>query len=222
VARLTKAQRAALDRLDRPCRSEKVRSQFMPDASIALGEFPPTCFDSVESVAVALAESSRGEIPTGVGGACVLHFMRRSDQLNQGPKVSVERAFALLELTLLASIAGGWARSLQPRVTLASQKECIRHVTQFPGSHVARDQWRNVIAFVLDSPSATPLVLRNMACALIWCGYFSPDADATDEHLAAQCFKADRALFVRFRLDALTLISMLLGYSLLPASRETP
>jgi hypothetical protein len=225
VARLAKATQTALDELDWPCAASEINARFMRNARVALGELPGACFDSIARVAPALASSdSNSEIPTGYGAACVRHFHKRSEQLESVLRVSIEHRFALIELTALAGLAGRWGDSSAPRVTQASHKECLKHVAQITEtSHVAREQWRAVITFLLQSPSSTPTVFRNVSYALVWCGLFSPakfeegaSAVATDEQLALQLFRADRAGFVRSRLEALRWLPKLLEISIQP------
>jgi hypothetical protein len=231
VARLAKATQTALDKLDWPCNVSEIDDRFMPNARVALGHLPGPCFDSIARVATSLARSdSNGEIPTGYGAACVRHFYKRSEQLDSVLKVSIERRFALIELTSLASIAGRWAHSPGPRITQASHKECLRHVGQVAETtHIEREQWRAVIAFLLESPSSTPIVFRNVAYALVWCGLFSParseesaSTAVTDEQLAQQLFRADRAGFVRFRQEALRWLPKLLEISIQPWAGGAP
>ena len=223
--RLAKATQTALDELDWPCTLNEINERFIPNARVALGHLPYACFDSVARVATALAKSDgNGEIPVGYGAACVRHFSKRNEQLDGVLGVSVEQRFALIELTALASIAGRWAHSLEPRVTGASHKECVRQVAQVAESpYIEREQWRTVVAFLLESPSSTPIFFRNVAYALVWCGLFSParsegstSTAVTDEQLAQQLFRADRAAFVRFRQEALRWLPKLLEISIQP------
>jgi hypothetical protein len=225
VVRLAKATQTALDELDWPCTVNEINDRFIPNARIALGHLPCACFASIARVATALAKSdSNGEIPMGYGAACVRHFYKRNEQLDGVLGVSVERRFALIELTSLASIAGRWARSSELRVTGASHKECLRQAAQVVESTcIEREQWRSVIDFLLESPSSTPIIFRNVAYALVWCGLFSParpegsaSTAVTDEQLAQQLFRADRAAFVRFRQEALRWLPKLLEFSIQP------
>lgn len=226
MARLAKATQTALDRLDWPCTAGEINDHFIPNARVALGHLPGPCFDSIARVATLLAEiDGNGEIPTGYGAACVRHFCKRSEQLDGMLKVSIEHRFALIELTSLASIASRWSHSSGPRVTQASHKECLRQVARVgKTTHIEREQWRAVIAFLLESPSSTPIVFRNVAYALVWCGLFSPASSEesvsitmTDEQLAHQLFHADRAGFVRFRQEALRWLPKLLEISIQPS-----
>lgn len=165
MAKLAKATQTALDELDWPYTVNEINHRFIPNARVALGHLPCACFDSIARVATALAKNdSNSEIPMGYGSACVRHFYKRNEQLDGVLGVSVERRFALIELTSLASIAGRWAHSSEPRVTGASHKECLRHVAQVAESTcIEREQWRTVIAFLLESPSSTPIFFRNVA-----------------------------------------------------------
>lgn len=221
MARLAKKTQTAFDELDWSYTAGEIKDRFVRAARGALGHLPGPCFDSIARVAVALAETDHNrEIPTGYGAACVRHFTRRSEQLEPILKVTIERRYALIELTTLASIAGRWASLTRPRVTLASYRECVLEVTGLAdATHPEREQWRAVFAFLLTSPCLTPAVLRNVAYALVWCGYFSPERSVvTDEALARQVFRAGREPFVRFRQEALRLASLLLELS----SQQSP
>ena len=67
---------------------------------------------------------------------------------------------------------------------------------------------------MLNSPDHTAEVFRNLACALVWCGYVSLDqSPATDDHLGL-FFGAKREEFVRFRQEALRWLPWLLKFSL--------
>jgi hypothetical protein len=216
--RVAKATQRALDELDWPCAAGEIHGRFMLKARTALGGLPEPCFDSVERVATALAANHRNaEIPTGYGAACVRHFSKRNEQLGSRFRVSEEIRFALIEISSLASIAGQWAGTLQPRVTQASYKECLRHVAQLAvAKDTAAAQWHAVIRFVLEDPSSAPGYFQTIACALVWCGYFAPaqpgdsrSSVATDVRLAEHFFQLDRAVFVRKRSDALHLLRIL-------------
>jgi hypothetical protein len=191
---------------------------FIPTARIALGDLPSLCFDSVEHVILALARSEgNGHLPTGYGAACVRHFGKRSEQLerisNRG--VPVEYRFALIELTSITSIVNRWSAPRASRTAQASYKEYLRQTAQLEQiPPMQSEQWRRVLEFVLDSINCTPIILRNIAYALVWCGYFSPDKLVTDEQLAEEFFSEDRAEFNRFRQDGLRLLSMLLEFSI--------
>jgi hypothetical protein len=222
VARLAKTTQTALDELDRSCSADEIHDWLIPRARIALGDLPGSCFDSVEQVLLALANSeSDGQLPAGYGSACVRHFGKRSGQLqrisNRG--IGVEYRFALIELTSLANVANHWSDSQRPRTAQASYKEYLRQTSQVvQTTYVERRQWRQVIDFVLESMSSTPVIIRNIAYALAWCGYFSPDGCVTDEQLAVQFFGEDRAEFNRFRQDGLRLLTMLLEFSIRPST----
>ena len=213
---MAKSTQTALDELDRPCAIEEIHDWLIPRARIALGDLPLLCFDSVERVVLALAENgSNGELPMGCGSACVRHFGKRSEQLqrisNRG--VSVEHRFSFIEITAIAGIAHRWAETQRPRAAQSSYREYLRQVAQSMAVSAERERWRNVIEFVLDSPSSTPIIMRNVAYALVWCGYFSSETFATDEQLAERFFNEDRAEFNRFRQDGLRLLTMLLEFS---------
>jgi hypothetical protein len=212
--RLSKRQQRALDALDCPCRAGEIDSHFMPNVRVVFGHLPEPCFDSVATVAAALAgRHGDGEIPTGHGAACVRHFNRRNEQL--GSILSVESRFALLGLASLANIAGGWACSPAPRLTQALHKECLGHaVMRAETTHVEQEHWRKVVAFLLASRDSTPIIIRKVAYALTWCGYFSPDGAVTDDYLAQRFFGVHRERFIRFRQEALALLAMLREFSL--------
>ena len=214
--RLAKATQTALDEMDRSCSGDEIHECFIPKARIVLGNLPCSCIDSVARVAVELAKNdSNGKIPTGYGSCCVRHFGKRSEQLERvSNKISIEHRFALIGLTSSASIHNRWTDSRQPRVAPAIHREYLRQVAQLADvSHREREQWRLIIEFVLDSLNSTPIIIRNVAYALVWCGYFSPDRFVTDEQLAEQFFADDRAEFNRFRQEGLRLLSMLLEFS---------
>jgi hypothetical protein len=197
----------------------------MPRVRIVLGDLPCSCFDSVERVAIELAKKyGNCEIPTGYGSCCVQHFGRRNEQLERmSNSISIESRFGLLELACLANIHHGWSYSQRPRIALASNRGYLRQVTKLtPVNHIERERWRLVVEFVVDSISSTPLVIRNVAYALVWCGYFSPDQFVTDEQLAEQFFAADREGFNRFRQEGLRLLSMLLEFSIRPSVGGAP
>ena len=217
MARLAKATQRALDELDRSCSADDIHDWFIPRAREVLGNLPCLCFDSLERVVLALAKSQgNDELPTGYGSPCVRHFDKRSEQLGRiSNKISMEHRFALIELTSLASIANRWSDSRQPRVAQASHKGYLRHTTEPEDTfQVTTEQWRAVLKFVLNDECSTPAIFRNVAYALVWCGYFSPDSFATDEQLAGQFFGEDRAEFNRFRQDGLRLLTMLLKLSI--------
>lgn len=191
----------------------------MPNVYAALGTLPRACGDSVEHVAVALAEStSNREIPTGYGATLVRHFRRRSKQLESIVGLQAEYRFALIELTLLASISGGWEGSSRQCVTVAGHREYVRQVAQVTRTtHIEREQWRRVIALLLDSPDTSSILLRRLARALVWCGYFSTDMSAmSDEHIAQHFFGVDRTEFAHHRQEALRWLPAILKGLILP------
>jgi hypothetical protein len=209
--RVAKATQKALDELDWPCAASEISSRFMQKVRAALGALPGLCFDSVERVATALATNNhKAEIPTGYGAACVRHFSKRNGQLETVLRGSVESRFALIEVSSLASIAGQWGAS-PPRVTSASHKECLSQVARLPCAHAGEsERWRAVIQFLRDREDAGPGFLRNIACALVWCGYFSPveresgvSSAASDAWIAQHFFGIPRASFVRSRIEVL-------------------
>lgn len=224
VPRVVTTIRTALKELDWPCPADEIEGPFMRRVAVVLGGSPPPCLGSIARVASAIAHSNADRtIPRGYGGACVRHFIRRSEQLETILRVSIESRFALIELTSLASIAGQWTEWRQPRVSVASHRECLSDVVQLANEPcLERERWRAVVAVLLDSPSSSAIVLRNVAQALVWCGYFSPDRSATDEQLAMQVFREDRATFVRSRLEALRWLPKLVEISLLPAAGGAP
>lgn len=215
VPRLAKSRQTAFDELDRPCAVADIESRFVPNVRVALGGVSDACCASIARTATALAENhGRREIPTGHGAALVRHFKKRSRQL-EPIKHPVECCFALVELAVLGGISGGWADSRLSLTTVKSYKTCIQQVAQQrPTEQVEREQWRRVVEIMLNSPDYTADVLRNLACALVWCGYVSPDqSPATDDHLG-QLFGAKREEFVRFRQEALRWLPWLLKFSL--------
>jgi hypothetical protein len=119
----------------------------------------------------------------------------------------------LIEIASLACIADRWTTRSTSWVTRDSHKACLRAVARSAGtSHLERERWRALIGFLLDSPSATATLVRNVACALVWCGCLSPIKSITDEQLALQ-FRTDRAAFVRDRLEALRWLFTFLDFS---------
>jgi hypothetical protein len=168
------------------------------------------------------AHDANGEVPTGHGAALVLHFQRRSQQLEL-IKRPIECRFALIELALSASLANGWTRSPMTLTTKQAHRSCIDHVVQLPPSpDIELEGWRRVLRVVLHSEDSTSEVIRNIACALVWCGYFSLErAMITDEHLA-RVFETARTEFVRFRVEALRWLPWLLEFSLQPSAGGVP
>lgn len=215
VPRLAKTTQTALDELDRPCPAASIEGLFMPNARIVLGHIPGPCYDSIARVALALARGNGGEIPTGFGAACVRHFSKRSKQLEPILHVSIECRFELIELAVLAGIQGRWTDPSVLHKTPASHKDCVRLVAQPPSTSGAdAERWRPVIGFLLASPKSNATTLRNLAYALVWCGYFAPqEFDLTDERLARHFFGAKREEFVRARQEALRWLSQLLEFS---------
>ena len=229
MPRWAKAAETALDELDRPCAATDIAHSFMPHVRTALGTLPYACCESVAQAAVALAESHNDRaIPAGYGRAFVRHFRKRSEQLESIATLRVEHRFALIELTLLATIASGWVGSSLPRLyCAANHKEYVRHVALAGQATQARRvelvQWQRVVSFLLNSPNCSLFVIRNLAYAFVWCGYFSPDKSRmTDKHIAQQLFATDREGFIRPRQEALRLLSNLLEYSLQPLTGEAP
>jgi hypothetical protein len=214
VPRLAKTTQTALDELDRPCPAASIEGLFMPNARIVLGHIPGPCYESIARVAFALARGN-GEIPTGYGAACVRHFSKRSKQLEPILHVSIERRFELIELAVLAGIEGRWTDPSVLHKTSASHKECVRLVAQLPSTSGAdAERWRPVIGFLLTSPQSNATTHRNLAYALVWCGYFAPhELDSTDERLAWDFFGAKREEFVRARQEALRWLPQLLEFS---------
>jgi hypothetical protein len=222
VTRQARTIEVALKELDRPCVLDEIESWFSERARIVLHSMPDACIESVLRVATALARKHEDStIPVGYGPACLRHFVRRNEQLET--IISVERRFALIELTALASIAGGWVEGPWPRRTVATYKQCLHHVTQLSeNASVECERWRMVIRFLLTDGSSTPIVVRNVSYALVWCGCFSPDKAMTDEQLALQYFDADRETFVRGRIEALRWIPKLLEFSLRSSTGGVP
>lgn len=205
-----KAAQTALNELDCPHPLEEIKGRFMENARVALGQLPAQCFDSVERVATALAASNHnGEIPTGYGATCVRHFAKRSGQLERALNGSVESRFGLIEAASAASIAGRWGLSV--RVTPASYKECLGDVAELGGaSTYEATRWRSTVKYLLDRPRPAIAILRQVACTLVWCGYFAPaeherrvSSALSDAWIARRFFRMDRAPFVRYRTDAL-------------------
>lgn len=217
VPRLARTVQTALDELDWPCPLADIEGPFLRRVRVALGWLPEPCFGSIARVATALVKHNDDSmLPRGYGGACVRHFWRRNEQLKPILNYSVASRFALIELTSLASIAGQWAEGPWARTTPASRKECLRDVAELSSTaYLERERWRVIIELVLNSPTSEAIVLRNISYALVWCGYFSPDRPVTDEQIAQQFFHADRATFVRGRLEALRWLPKLLEISLL-------
>lgn len=223
VPRLAKSRQTAFDELDRPCAVADIESRFVPHVRVALGAVSDACCASIARTATALAENhDRREIPTGHGAALVRHFKKRSRQL-EPIKHPVECCFALVELAVLGGISGGWADSRLSLTTMKSHKTCIQQVAkQGPTEQIEREQWRRVVELMLSSPDHTADVFRNLACALVWCGYVSPDqSPATDDHLG-QLFGAKREEFVRFRQEALRWLPWLLKFSLSTPAEGPP
>lgn len=215
MPRLAKSKQTAFDELDRPCAVADIESRFVPHVRAALGDVSGACCASIARTATVLAENhDRGEIPTGHGAALVRHFKKRSRQL-EPIKHPLEYCFALVELAVLGSISGGWADSHLSLTTMKSHRTCIQQVAQQrPTKPVEREQWRRVVETMLNSPDHTADVFRNLACALVWCGYVSPDqSPATDDYLGL-FFGAKREEFVRFRQEALRWLPWLLKFSL--------
>lgn len=187
----------------------------MPAARMALGHLPDACRASISRAAIALAESHDGrEIPAGYGAALVRHFGKRSQQLD-AIKQPIECRFGLVELAVLGGISGRWANGGLLLTTVKSHRTCILQAVQQPAiEQVDRERWRRVLEVMLTSLDSTADVLRNLACALVWCGYVSMDpSPATDEHIG-QIFDADRTEAVRFRQEALRWLPWLLKFSL--------
>jgi hypothetical protein len=220
-----KATQTMLDVLDRSYAAADIESVFMPNVRKVLDPLPEACGHSIAHAAQVFAESNRRrEIPEGYGRPFVRHFSKRSVQLESIVGLSIEYRFALIELTLMANIASRWTDSSVRRVnSAASHKEYVRQVAQAaPAVRIEPEQWRRVVTFLLASSSSSVYVIRNLAYALVWCGYFSPDGSrTTDKHVAQQLF-VDRAEFVRFRQEALRLLSSLLEFSLLPSAGGMP
>ena len=178
------------------------------------------CFDSVEHVVLALAmNEGNGQFPSGYGSACVRHFEKRSEQIadifNRG--ISVESRFALIEVTSVASINHNWSDSREPRTAQASYKEYLRQAAQLAGvAHLGSEQWQHVVGFALDSMASTPITIRNIAYALVWCGYFTPDRFVSDRQLARHFFRENRSKFIRSRQEGLRLLAMLREFSIRP------
>jgi hypothetical protein len=216
VARPARTIQMALKELDSPCALDDLESWFARRARIVLPALPEACIASVLRVVTAVARKHEdGTLPVGQGVACLRHFVRRSEQLATIHSVSDERRFALIELTSLASLAGGWAEGPWPRRTVATYKECLHHVTQLSEpTSVERERWRIVVNFLLGDESSGPIVMRNVSYALVWCGCFSADKTMTDEQLALQYFDTDRETFVRGRLEALRWLPKLFEFSL--------
>lgn len=71
---------------------------------------------------------------------------------------------------------------------------------------------------LLHSSQSTPITYRDLACALVWCGYFAPEEAAnTDARLAKNLFGVKREEFVRARQRALRSLAQLLEFSRLPS-----
>src|SRR5262245_31187551 len=113
-----------------------IEHQFMPKARAALdglrGRVPDGCLASIQHVVFALAKET-GELPTGYGSACLRHFDKRSEHIENALgnfSTSVENRFALIELATLGSIAGQWTYPARQWVTRDSHKACLRDVAQ--------------------------------------------------------------------------------------------
>jgi hypothetical protein len=228
VARLAKMTQTALDHLDRPYAVRDIGQHFMPQARTALdglhGGLPEICVASVERVVIEQARAS-GTLPMGYGSCCVRHFAKRVEQLEGVVgriSLSIESRFALIEVALLAGITGRWNEPPRLRTTAGSQRCCLEDAARLPTTaYVEQERWRAVIVFILGSTSTTATLIRNIACALVWCGCVSPLQCMTDEQLAGQ-FRLDRAAFVRGRTEALRLLCMLLELSGRPSAKGAP
>lgn len=214
VPRPAKTTQTALDELDKPCPVSSIDEHFMPRAQIVLGRISGACYDSIAHVALALA-GGKGEIPTGNGAACVRHFSKRSKQLKQAAQIPVDQRFALIELAMLAGISGRWTEPAPIRRTLAKYKEVSGVVATLNDTHGANlEHWRRLVKFHWDSPRTSASTFRNIAYALVWCGYFAPhEREITDKRLATEWFGTKREEFVNKRVEALRTLANLLEFS---------